>query len=442
MDETETLEDAPVSNLPRVARDFNERAEKAGWAPQLERARGIGAAEDSIYFIVALPNGRVPRRVMVDADEIEDLLEFDFESWIALGDYQALVDSKSGKIEAQVTTGAGPIGRSSYALSTIPGVEHLESDPATEDDTDPQVDEISPPRSPRGRDWRLRLERDGVTLELSPASPNFRALFRGRGATLKIEGVRTSSHDTALEALERLAGGLLFDLDLVYGIVAQLSKRRRVNRPRRRNRPDKSPVFPRNQYASQALELYQYGRAAAGLPLLEYLANYQSIEYFFPYFAREQAVHLVRAQLLHPGFDATDDVALSRLINAAAPAGRTGMTERDQLRATVRASVNEADLDEFFVELADYVNHFSSKKQPIKAVGQITLSGNRPDLRDQVADRIYAIRCRIVHAKQDGGVRDQEVLLPASAEADSLQPDIELVRFIAQRALVARAARG
>jgi hypothetical protein len=212
-------------------------------------------------------------------------------------------------------------------------------------------------------------------------------------------------------------------------------------RPRRSAPSEHPPKFPRNQYAGQALELYQYGRFAAGLPLLEYLAYYQSLEYFFPFFAREQTVNSVRSQLLHPAFDAEDDGALGRLINLAAPAGRGGMAEREQLRATVRACISEAVLREFMESDVSYTQHFCDKKQAVKGVGTIQLSQTQTDLRDQVADRIYAIRCRIVHAKQDGGAANVDVLLPASAEADSLQVDIELVRMVAQHALVARAAR-
>jgi len=221
----------------------------------------------------------------------------------------------------------------------------------------------------------------------------------------------------------------------------QLAKKSLLRRRRDPERPSHAPRFPRNRYATQARELYEYGRSAAGLPLLEYLAYYQSVEYFFPFFAREETVNSVRAQLLHPRFDAQDDAALNRLINLSAPAARGGMAERDQLRASVRAVIVEEDLRDFIASSDEYKDHFCSKNQSVKSVGTIQLTGQQADLRDQVADRIYAIRCRIVHAKQDGGGTNVDVLLPSSSEASSLQADIDLVRLIAQRALVARAAR-
>lgn len=59
------------------------------------------------------------------------------------------------------------------------------------------------------------------------------------------------------------------------------------------------------------------------------------------------------------------------------------------------------------------------------------------DLRNDVADRIYDIRCKIVHTK--AGVDDSsfELLLPFSKDAEQLHHDIELIRFIARSVLVA-----
>jgi hypothetical protein len=58
------------------------------------------------------------------------------------------------------------------------------------------------------------------------------------------------------------------------------------------------------------------------------------------------------------------------------------------------------------------------------------------DICSQVADRIYDIRCKIVHTKGDEKDGDIELLLPYSKEAEKLGHDIDLVRFVAQKVLV------
>lgn len=435
--------EAPETTLnepPAAFRHLLDRAAAADIEAEVRTLSNDAPHRSGHYMLLAMPNGRRTRQVTVFPRDVENFANIQFEKYVVLGDYVAVVNKHSGRIEAQVT-GSGPTGRFrvEHTIQQVPGVETT-PDGDLELDQEAFEEEAAPTRSLPVSNWRLAVEQDGVSIEISPATAEFGILLQG-GITVKVDGVKTTNHDAAVQALERYATAMLFELDLVYGLPVQLAKRRRANRRRRPTLPDHPPRFPRNQYAGQALELYQYGREAAGLPLLEYLAYYQSLEYFFPFFAREQTVNSVRSQLLNPAFDALNDAALNRLINLAAAAARSGMAEREQLRATIRACMNEADVREFIELSPEYTDHFCSKKQTIKGVGAIQLNGSQVDLRDQAADRIYAIRCRIVHSKQDGGGTSEEVLLPSSAEAESLQADIEMLRLVAQRALIARAAR-
>ncbi|UPO76403.1 hypothetical protein [Arthrobacter sp. Helios] len=431
--------DAAKLDEPTAVDILVQRAEAAKIASEV-RTLDNKSPSRSRYVRMQLPNGRHTRQIVVFPRDVEDFLAIEFEQYIVLGDYVATLHRTSGRIEALVT-GTSVAGRvnAGRIFSQLPGVEVI-----TEGDSELDIeafDDGGDPRRSSAENWRLSIEQDGVSIEISPASSEFQTLLE-RGVTIKIDGVTTTSHDEGCDALERYAAALLFDLDVVYGAPVQLAKRRRQNRRRQYERPSHPPRFPRNAYAAQALELYQYGRSAAGLPLLEYLAYYQSLEYFFPFFAKEQTVQSVRSELLHPGFDARNDNTLNRLINLAASAGRSGMAEREQLRATIRACMTEVRIRDFVESSEEYADHFCSKKhQAIKGVGFLQLVGNQIDIRDQVADRIYTIRCRIVHSKQDMGDKGQDVLLPSSAETHSLQSDVELIRLVAQSALVARAAR-
>lgn len=434
--------DATESKLEDQPSSFDvllERAKAAKIAVEVQELDDRYLNRFSKYVRMHLPNGRFTRPITVYAGDVEDLLSIEFEKYVVLGDYVATVDKTSGRVEA-LMVGSRFAGRSYIGgvISRLPGAEVIAEGDAELDKE--AFEDSGDLRQSAAQKWRLSVEQNGISIEISPASSAFEMLLE-RGVTIKVDGADTSSHDEALETLERYAAAMLFDLDVVYGIHMQLAKRRRQNRRRRRERPSNPPKFPRNKYAGQALELYQYGRSAAGLPLLEYLAYYQSIEYFFPFFAKEQTVHSVRSQLLHPGFDPLNDDALNRLINLAAPAAKTGMAEREQLRATIRACMTEADVRDFIESLPEYSEHFCAKRQKIKGVGAFQLSDNQRDIRDQAADRIYAIRCRIVHSKQDGGGNSHDVLLPSSAETESLLADVELIRLVAQRALIARAAR-
>jgi hypothetical protein len=51
-----------------------------------------------------------------------------------------------------------------------------------------------------------------------------------------------------------------------------------------------------------------------------------------------------------------------------------------------------------------------------------------------VASRIYDLRCRIVHTKDDAEI---ELLLPFSTDLAHIKYDIDLVEFLARKVLIA-----
>jgi hypothetical protein len=63
----------------------------------------------------------------------------------------------------------------------------------------------------------------------------------------------------------------------------------------------------------------------------------------------------------------------------------------------------------------------------------IIAGDSQPSLRRQIAERIYDLRCRIVHSKQSH--TDAEPLHPFGSEAKRLRHDMHLVRFVAQHVL-------
>ncbi len=392
-------------------------------------------AESTFSLRIQFPSGRGQRTVAIANETRAKLLRStDFESVRFLGDYDAIVDTNDETIEARVLVRLPELRRlqSLQAGLLRSSVEGLEGDGEAED-----ADSF---RS--SRPIQLRLSRSGVELELSDASAKIRSMTRPpvtRGVSLKVRGAEARTQDAAISILETLANGFFFDLDIRYQAHLTLVRYHRPG-PRVRVAPSlQPPEFPRNKYAAEPLALYTYGRSATGLPLLEFLAYYQVLEYFFPVFTREQLVRQVRRTLRNPAFDINDDLAISRLISDVSPSSRGSLSEREQLRATLRACASVSLLRDFVASSSAVKAHFCDKAQAISGVSRLLLVNSSADLRDQVADRVYDLRCRVVHAKQEGGEAGVDLLLPSSKEAQSLQLDVQLVRLLAQQALVTAA---
>lgn len=425
--------------------DVHDRALVAGLGAEL----GFVDEEEQEfeYVRVEFKEGRSKRSITLDEDEVGALDGVDLGGLVFLSKFDAFANRATGTVEGVISS---PVAHRMSSvrirqLSQLPGVEVLSesiaqthADALEEEPFNPYDSARKPPEK-----WRLRVQSGtnaGVAVEIGSASRLADAFFSGR-VSVRIEGADISTYESALEALHRYGNAFLFELDLVYDIPVRLVTRRPYVRRRKNKGPERPPSFPRNRYAQQSLALYEYGRSAVNLPLLEFLAYYQSVEYFFPYFAREQILNSLRSTLLHPRFDPSDDAELARVIDLAGNGGRSSIPERDQLRATIRACLSEPDLSNFLAQDQARTDYFFASKQALRGVRPLRRGAGADDVRDQIADRMYAIRCRIVHAKQDGGPSNVDVLLPLSEEADAMTPEIELMRLVAQQVLVGRAAR-
>lgn len=262
--------------------------------------------------------------------------------------------------------------------------------------------------------------------------------------TLKILGLKCSRDDDALKALENISSAFFFELDMLTGITLTLSRTRKFPldddpRPSGGAAPRTRPALtiPRKKYSNEAISLYIYGRSATSAPLLRFLAYYQCLEYFFPSYWDAEMIGRVRRALNDPRFDSDNDKDVNRLIRMMSMRGRVGAPPREQLRATVSGCVDSDEIEIFLQGSSEEMTRALTTKEYISGVRPLALRDKKNELTHQVADRLYDLRCRVVHSKEDGGSSQIDVLLPFGREADRLSADIALARFLAQKAIIA-----
>lgn len=101
--------------------------------------------------------------------------------------------------------------------------------------------------------------------------------------------------------------------------------------------------------------------------------------------------------------------------------------------------MTEGDLEEWFDQHED-VGKFIGSSEGLKLAKQlVNVKKQSGELREHVARRLYALRCRVVHTKMGDGPFD--LLLPFSEETVALEHDIAIIEFAAQRALIAGGRR-
>lgn len=369
---------------------------------------------------VSMPNGKVTRDVMLaSADEIESLLAVPFERFVFLGAYDAIASYSDGTIECLVRPLDNRPPRAFFRA--LQG-----SAPASQD-----IQKVPPIELPIS---------NGVKVSIGYRSAEFGALvlYRPFPVTLRISGVAIAQHDQTVALLERISGAVFFQVDVLTG-VPMIPVRRRT-RPPIRGRNSGGPVdlrFPEMEYDSAPLSLYWYARGAVGMPLLQFLAYYQVLEFYFPVYSQAEAQRRVQQILKDPTFRPDREVDLNRVLVAARAAASGGFgDERSQLRAVINECVDADDLRSFLAEDEERKRFFSSKTKSLTA-HRLPIDNPTIDLRNDVAERVYEIRCKIVHTKSGSRDGEVELLLPFSAEAEMLYRDIELLGYLAAKVLVA-----
>jgi hypothetical protein len=415
---------------------------------------------DPYYLELDIPNGRTVRSVAVGGETAEKLLHSKFEHWVFLGQYNAILDKSSNSVEALIapTLRGNPLRLGD--LLCLPGAELLDRNSGhpiplgtqrTLFDEDEFVMSQASLRRKRTLEddetWRLVIQTDSspISMQISETTQQVASIYHRMDiagtlaniASLKMFGVEVEQHDQALAIMEDFAASLFFEMDLRFGIPLSLA-RKRLRRPVRRksastNR-EGAVELPRQKYAREAVSLYSYGRGALGTPLLQYLAYYQAIEFFFPSFFHAKLIGRVRNELRDIRFNKESDGDIQRILSIASQAIPRGAPEREQLRATFDACLDEGVVKQFISE-REQMQTFLEKKNQIKDIPPISLKSNNRVI-DQLVERVYSLRCRIVHTKEDGGSSTAEVLLPFSAEVSKMEHDLELMQFICQKVII------
>lgn len=287
------------------------------------------------------------------------------------------------------------------------------------------------------------LENDVVAAGLSPDEVELEddPLVRvKRSLTLKIEGIEATTHDDAVEVLERIADSFCFQLDLSSNLALMLEREvipeDGVTLFGQLKHSPMSPI--KFQYDHESMSLYWYAKTAAAMPLFQFLAYYQVLEFYFPVFSKTETHNTLRNLLKDPRFDPSRSTDIERLLRASqsGSGGRGFGNEVSQLEATIYHCVTADDLRNFLIaEDEDRYRFFTSDNAKKLTKARVSVREESADHRGSVAKRVYEIRNRIVHTKS--GQEDQGPLFPFDPEIKYLKYDIELMEFLARKVLIA-----
>jgi hypothetical protein len=143
----------------------------------------------------------------------------------------------------------------------------------------------------------------------------------------------------------------------------------------------------------------------------------------------------MRNELRNPKFNPEEESHLQRLLRLTGSGARKPINEQEQLRITLAECVDETGLVTFLK--SDDARWRAIGDKSIIKCSVINDKNRDVPLIAQLVTRIYQIRCRIVHTKEDGGPEATPLLLPTSPEVRYLWHDVGIVQYLAQQVIIA-----
>lgn len=403
-----------------------------------------GKSEERTELFVQIPVERDHKTLIIDSkiEELDKILKSNFENYRFIKGYEGIYSYEDSIIECEIHSGElnRPTSFLTRRLEKVMDKDSLIY--ALDEDSDKYISAIEFPSPKEG--IKIFIGESSLEFAILSGMKSEVAFFRRKirqYQTIRIEGVKLDSHDKVKNFLTDLCNSIFFQIDLVTNLPVYLSIDRDLQREiRLRRRIVKEGLklsAPKYKYDIEAISLYWYARTSVSMPLLQYLSFYQVLEFYFPQYSYLDAQKKIKNILKDPTFDSGNDNHLSKVLDIVkvTAKGKSFGDERTQIKATLQHCVDAKELKEYLEEDNDRKDFFDIQKKS-KSLVKDKISFNKSDqeILIDIANRIYDLRCRIVHTKDEN---DSELILPFSTDLAYMKHDIDLVEFIVRKVLIA-----
>ena len=299
--------------------------------------------------------------------------------------------------------------------------------------------------------YELEKSENGIIISIGSASIEYAILsclktrmprfdFARKRLTIKIENINIIEHDKTKSLLEKIGNSVLFKLDMSLNWGVKLTEDREIKRAYLRRKKEQTAInksFPIYEYDNEPMSLYWYAKSAIEMPLLQFLALYQILEFYFPIFSNKKAHSTIKNIIKDPRFNPNKDSDITKIVSTLSyNKNQLGFgSELEQLKSTIQDCITVEELREHIESDTDMIEFFKSKKAKVLSSKTVDITNQSIDLVNEISERIYEIRCRVVHTKSSD--KNYDILIPSSPELKYLIYDISIVEIIAKKVLVA-----
>ena len=396
-------------------------------------------------LIVQIPEERQSKNIIIlEDDELEQIEKSSFEKFKFIKGFEAIWSPEQGIVEGELQSDDLIRGGRILMRRLIRFFETSDGDQTKSENSLIDIEDYKFHFPSPNQDINIIIGYSSLEFSILNSFQREYLFITGRirqRPTIRIEGLSIKTHDEAKSLLSKIANSIFFQIDLATNIPLHLAVDRELFRDIRLRRKVSKENFkfspPKYEYDQEPMSLYWYARTAANMPLLQFLAFYQVLEFYFPQYSYMEAQREIKNLLKNPTFDANKDSDVAKILNLIkiTSKGKSYGNEKDQLKVTILNIIDKTSIHDYLKENEDRTNFFDIRnKSKSLAKHKISFTNSDHDIRTDVALRIYEIRCRIVHTKDED---ELELLLPYSPEIRNLKHDLELVEFLARKVIIA-----
>lgn len=397
------------------------------------------------YLFFDFPIGRETEEIRIREDDpnLDILISSNFMKYRGISNYEAIWSHELKRIECEIIVSRSSVPNRFIMRKLarfLKQVEDIESE---------NGHDVSEPLN-------LTIYTDGqISVSLGYSSREFAILSTykeghrpdfGRDTTrfrltLKIESIATKTQEEAKKILEKISNSVFYQFDVLYDVIITLCPRKetRMERMKRTKKSSFSEVDRKEitldyEYDEIPMSLYLFGQSSNYSPIFKYFALYQVLEYYFPIYTTMAEKFRIQNLIKDPKFNINRDSDVVKLFSIIKENSMNSTeSEREQLSITLRAIINGDDIIEFIQSNEVLNEYYKNKSAKNLSAKKLRLADNIGIVND-VAERIYEIRCRIVHNKAS---EIDNKILPMTEDVDYLVNDVTLLEFIARKIIIA-----
>lgn len=400
--------------------------------------------EASEYLSFLFPVAREFEEIKIfDRDNIDCIVNSNFTEYRGIINYEAIWSKDLKKIECEIDSQVSSLP-TRLAMRRISKLfnQNAGDDRPTGDNAD------TPSRIAIYKDSKTEVSvgyssREFAILSTLKNYPHFdlskeSSRFR---LTLIIDNISVATQEDAKKILEKIANTLFFQIDILYGLILTLLPRRksrneRIRRLRRSSGDDENgkKLELQYEYDEVPMSLYWLAQNTYYSPIFKYFALYQVVEFYYPIYATADTKNRIKNLIKDPQFNINKDSDVVRLLSIMSTKNVSAIgDERGQLNITVRSTVSGEEIIDLIKNNDALYDYYTNNKFKKLSVQKLRLT-DPIGIIDDVANRIYDIRCGIVHSKAS---EIENKILPITKEVDFLDYETQVLEFIARKVIIA-----